>query len=579
MTRGWMWMAVALAGLSGCDLFTTQEHVCRFRGCSKEEARDAGPTPDAGLDAGGVFVEPDAGTHLKVVNWNVLWFGSTNPEFGLANDDLQQQNIRTVLGRIGADIYGLQEVVDPARLTALVGQLPGYAGFTANEAGGGYFADEAKPAFVYRTATVEVLARSTIGELDNYEFAGRPPLRVDLRITKAGAVRDLTVLVVHLKASDGAENWQRRANSSVQLKAWLDTQLPSQDVLVIGDFNDDLDQSYVSGKPSPFANFVDDPANYRFATQVLTDENIPTTYYSTPIDHQLMSNELEYRLLPGSVQVIRPDQWIASYRNTTSDHFPVVAQYLMATDSTGTIALTAPDGGVSFSGGQPTEVQWIATGMEEVRVDFSPDGGSWRSIGSAAADAGTLEVLLPNVEASAARFRVSNAHNPAVFDLGPAPFSIVRSPDTVFMNEIRYDEPGSDYANEFVELVNGGEVAVNLAGWTLQDEEAARYTFPPGTSLAPGKALVVFGTASAAAASGAPNAIGGSSLNLFPEDSVILKDPFGVVVDSFSWTTSPGDGVSVNRAPDAQDVGVWGSHLDLADAFSSPGRHADGTDF
>ncbi|MDQ3262866.1 MAG: lamin tail domain-containing protein [Myxococcota bacterium] len=574
-------MAVALAGFAGCDLLVPQEHVCRVGQCSKEEARDAGPTPDAGTDAGVVFVEPDAGTYLKVVTWNVLWFGSTNPEFGLADDDLQQVNIRTVLGRIGADIYGLQEVVDPARLTALVGQLPGYAGFTANEAGGGYSADEAKPAFVYRTSTVEVLARSTISELNNYDFAYRPPLRVDLRITKAGATRELTVLVVHLKASGAVEDWQRRANSSVQLKAWLDTQLPAQDVLVIGDFNDDLDQSYVSGKPSPFANFVADPANYRFATQVLTDENIPTTTdYSTPIDHQLMSNELEYRLLPGSVQVIRPDQWIASYRSTTSDHFPVVAQYLMATDSTGTIQLTAPDGGQSFSGGQPTEVQWIATGMEEVRVDFSPDGGNWRSIGSAAADAGTLGVILPNVEATAARFRVSNAHNPAVFDLGPAPLAIVRSPDTVFMNELRYDEPGEDFDNEFVELVNGGAVAVNLAGWTLHDSDAARYTFVPGTTLAPGKALVVFGSVSAASASGTPNAIGsGSRLNLHPADSVILKDPFGVVVDSFSWTTSPGDAVSVNRDPDAEGTGAWVSHQDLAGTFSSPGRRADGSDF
>jgi hypothetical protein len=67
----------------------------------------------------------------------------------------------------------------------------------------------------------------------------------------------------------------------------------------------------------------------------------------------------------------------------------------------------------------------------------------------------------------------------------------------VVLNEILVNEPGSATAGEFVELVNIGDGTANLGGWTLSDRVSVRHTFAAGTTLLPGKALVVFGGASA----------------------------------------------------------------------------------
>ena len=66
------------------------------------------------------------------------------------------------------------------------------------------------------------------------------------------------------------------------------------------------------------------------------------------------------------------------------------------------------------------------------------------------------------------------------------------APAQVIVNEIRANEPGSNSAGEFVEIVNVGGTAANIGGWTISDGTSVRYTFAAGTTLNPGKAVVVF---------------------------------------------------------------------------------------
>jgi hypothetical protein len=49
------------------------------------------------------------------------------------------------------------------------------------------------------------------------------------------------------------------------------------------------------------------------------------------------------------------------------------------------------------------------------------------------------------------------------------------------------------YDDEFIELVNVSSATLLLAGVTVADTSYVRHTFAPGTDLAPGKAIVVFG--------------------------------------------------------------------------------------
>ncbi len=292
---------------------------------------DTTPNPPADTTSGS-FPIPALGDSatLDIGCWNVEWFGS--PEFDPADDALQLTRVTATLRALRLDVYGLVEVVAAGPFRALVNSLPGYAGVLASDAsvrGGAaaYEGWEQKPALVYRTAAVELdSARVVLADHDE-EFAGRPPLEAHLRITVGGVTERLVVLVVHMKAGAGTGDRDRRQVAAAALKAYLDGHFPADRVLVIGDFNDDVDAS-IAGGASPYAAFIADTTRWRVPTAALSAAGISsTTGYPDMIDHQLWSDEAWAGYVPGSAAVVPLDDWIPDYGATTSDHFPVVARY------------------------------------------------------------------------------------------------------------------------------------------------------------------------------------------------------------------------------------------------------------
>lgn len=301
------------------------------------------PDPDAGSDAGidGGFVgDPHV---LGVANWNVEWFG--DPEEGPRDDALQVTQVARVITRGEAHVWALQEVVERSRFDELLQALPGHEGFVANDArvqGGAasYASYEQKPAFVWRSDALEDVRASLILAEHDYVFAGRPPLVIEAVARLDGVRRPLTFIVIHLKAQYGGrdwEHWSRRHEAILLLKAWMDAQPAEREILVLGDWNDDVDESIAHDMDggvmdTPFRALVED-LDYRFLTQPLSEGREGTTVrYSTPIDHQLANRSLAERYVEGSLRVLRPDGWsppISAYEATTSDHYPVRTQFLL----------------------------------------------------------------------------------------------------------------------------------------------------------------------------------------------------------------------------------------------------------
>jgi len=64
----------------------------------------------------------------------------------------------------------------------------------------------------------------------------------------------------------------------------------------------------------------------------------------------------------------------------------------------------------------------------------------------------------------------------------------------ILINEILPSPEGPDKENEYIEIFNQNNVAVNLAAWSLQDVEGATktFTFPGDTEIGPKKFLVFF---------------------------------------------------------------------------------------
>lgn len=294
---------------------------------------DRGTTPPPPPPPPGPVAVPARGAPatLDVASWNIEWFGDAGN--GPTDEQQQLRNVRDVILGTDADVWGVAEVVDEQHWNALEAQLPGYTGFLAHEAavtGGAaaYGAREQKVGILVKGSAAAVTgARIILAEHDQ-AFAGRPPLEVTLGVTVNGATAPLVVIVLHMKAFDDAESWQRRQAAAAALKAYLDATYPTQRVLVVGDWNDDVDTSITAGRGSPYAAFVQDGARYRFVTAALSARGVSsTTGYPDLIDHHLATDEMAELEVPGSVEVYRVDAHVPNFGATTSDHFPVLSRY------------------------------------------------------------------------------------------------------------------------------------------------------------------------------------------------------------------------------------------------------------
>lgn len=288
--------------------------------------------------------DASAAVLLDVGNWNLEWFGSTSQ--GPTDEQLQLNNVRAVMQELGMDFWALQEVVDVNQFNALKQGLPGYEGFVSNDprviSGSTYYSPgEQKVAVLYRSSVVQVLKAEVVLGTNpdvDYAFADRPPLRLDLRVTRNGASVDLVALVLHMKAGTDpgtdftTSDYGRRKNAGAALKSYLETSLVNKRVMVLGDWNDDVDESIVRNTtaggylPSPYQSYVDQPSEYTFLTRPLSLQNIGSTAgFRNLIDHQLVTNELAASYVNNSTRVVIPS--IANYDSTTTDHYPVVSRF------------------------------------------------------------------------------------------------------------------------------------------------------------------------------------------------------------------------------------------------------------
>jgi endonuclease/exonuclease/phosphatase family metal-dependent hydrolase len=133
---------------------------------------------------------------------------------------------------------------------------------------------------------------------------------------------EVTLLNIHLKCCGGSSNINRRAAASADMKDYIDQNLSDQNVIILGDFNDDINSD------SPFINFINDSDNYQFADAAIAagSQNF-WSYPSWPshIDHILITNELTDNLT--EVKTLRMNDCISSYDPDISDHRPIMATF------------------------------------------------------------------------------------------------------------------------------------------------------------------------------------------------------------------------------------------------------------
>ncbi|MFN3800912.1 chitobiase/beta-hexosaminidase C-terminal domain-containing protein [Belliella pelovolcani] len=364
----------------------------------------------------------DKDDSFNVVNWNIEWFGSTNSGQGPTNVDLQLQNVKTVIEDLDADVYAFQEITNLDKFYELVDALPGYRGFHSTAVSqAGSFEEAQKLTYLYKTTRVDSVSTRVLlqgvntADLEGYPDAnrsrfwasGRLPYLFDIKTNINGVQQNITLVNVHTRSngggeSAGAQRYAMRRYDVNVLKDSLDTYYGDVPLIILGDFNDDLDETVadqtaptVNTSETSFINYINDPENYTPITLSLSNAGLRTfPSFENVIDHQIISNELNDNWIVNSERIVAPYDLIPNYDNTTSDHLPIKTRFILRCDLEQATVIASE---TEICAGSNSITFELVDGRYDSIVgwEISTDGGSsWSAIeGSAELSSITVENL------------------------------------------------------------------------------------------------------------------------------------------------------------------------------------------
>ena len=248
--------------------------------------------------------------NLNIITWNIESFPKTNQTIGY---------VTQIINSLDVDIIALQEITNQSSLIELANSLNGNWDYSF------YSNDSWGLAYLINTDNISITQNpySNLQQYD-YVFAYRPPYVLEFNYNN----QNIILMNIHFKCCDGSE--QRRADASYYLDDYISNNLYNNNVIVVGDFNDDLIDN-----ENVFDVFLNNPQEYIFADyQIALQDNNPLSYWSYPlypshIDHILISNELfdEYQDEESICRTLIVDEAFTSYdsyNDNVSDHRPVM---------------------------------------------------------------------------------------------------------------------------------------------------------------------------------------------------------------------------------------------------------------
>ncbi len=96
------------------------------------------------------------------------------------------------------------------------------------------------------------------------------------------------------------------------------------------------------------------------------------------------------------------------------------------------ISVISPNGGEIWRVGKSKQISWSSAGVSSVKIEYTTDNGvNWNTISaSTLASNDTLSWTVPAVASNQCEIRISDASNPALFDVSDNPFTIAFTPTT-----------------------------------------------------------------------------------------------------------------------------------------------------
>jgi len=311
---------------------------------------------------------------FDVVSYNLEFFGTDvkgtdGVEFGPTNDDLQIENVAKVMNKLNADVYVVQEVSDDPSIDKLIDQININGktfdktistswSYSFNAPDSNFPPQKLVVLYNTQTTTVkktrvmfkklydEVRANTVTltnypgGNDDSFFSSGRLPYLVQIETNIGGIKKEINLIDLHARANSGSDigRYNMRKYDVQFLKDSLDAHYPNSNLMILGDFNDDVKTSVIAGNPSSYEAFVTDTSNYNALTLGISQAGAYSFLSSGGfLDHIMISNELNNQYISNSIAVYDPRADISNYINTTSDHGPVIARFELKEDNLGTI--------------------------------------------------------------------------------------------------------------------------------------------------------------------------------------------------------------------------------------------------
>ena len=252
---------------------------------------------------------------IEVVTWNIEFF----PKQGQRTID----SVYNIITGLNADIYCLQEIYNINSFLNLADDLIEYDYVISDDT------DYLNLVVLYKKNDFLVRSKTSLFTDSMYEFASRPPLRLEMTYTGENSM-DFTLINMHLKCCN--DGYNRRVQSSDILYEYLKNsiQLGFVNHIVVGDWNDDISDSY---SQNSFNVFLDDQESFKYDTYENAHSN-SNNYDSFPgfgsgsfIDHIMISSDLFEEFETSDVQTIRIGDYISGYDEVISDHRPVVWRF------------------------------------------------------------------------------------------------------------------------------------------------------------------------------------------------------------------------------------------------------------
>ncbi len=349
-----------------------------------------------------------ASNTLDIVTWNIEWFGhpSNSPAGNDPNAETIQINaVKNILDQIDADIYAFQEIADLNAFATLAAQMPDYSFISSPAVSQGPPATQDQDqqlVFMYRTSMFANVTSKALfttvhpfynggddsqlgsfpdtGNPDRFFASGRLPFMMTADVTINGVTEQYRFVNLHARAnssSDSQLRYDMRQFDVTALEDTLSTQYGSDQVVLLGDYNDDVDFTVadIASTLTSYDAYTTSPAEYDIVTDELSFAGFRSfTGRENMIDHIAVTNEIENNYIETSAKVYY-EVYDNTYNTTASDHLPVGARLEVQ-------AIPACDFSATATSMSEISLSWTDVSNIETSyvLEFSTDNTNWSPV-------------------------------------------------------------------------------------------------------------------------------------------------------------------------------------------------------